>query len=84
MIDKCSLLSAELLSEIDAALCFAKEVADEWFGGITVIFAGDFFQYPPVLNRNEWKQILNMRLQSRICARVNAPLMTSISLIAAS
>ena len=48
MIDECSLLSAELLSEINAALRFAKEVADEWFGGITVIFAGDFFQYPPV------------------------------------
>ena len=48
MIDECSLLSAELLSEIDAALRFSKEVADEWFGGITVIFAGDFFQYPPV------------------------------------
>ena len=48
MIDECSLLSAELLSEIDAALCFAKEVAGQWFGGITVIFACDFFQYPPV------------------------------------
>ena len=46
MIDECSLLSAELLSEIDAALRFAKEVADQWFGGITVIFAGDFFSIP--------------------------------------
>lgn len=48
MIDECSLLSAELLSEIDAALCFVKEVPDEWFGGITIIFAGDFFQFTPV------------------------------------
>jgi hypothetical protein len=48
MIDECSLLSAELLSEIDAALRFAKENPNEWFGGITVIFAGDFYQYPPV------------------------------------
>jgi hypothetical protein len=48
MIDECSLLSAELLSQIDAALRFAKENPDEWFGGITVIFAGDLYQYPPV------------------------------------
>ena len=48
MIDECSLLSAELLSEIDAALRFAKETPNEWFGGIMVIFAGDFYQYPPV------------------------------------
>ena len=48
MIDECSLLSAELLSEIDAALRFAKETPHEWFGGIIVIFAGDFYQYPPV------------------------------------
>ena len=48
MIDEFSLLSAELLSEIDAALRFAKETPNEWFGGIMVIFAGDFYQYPPV------------------------------------
>ena len=48
MIDECSLLSAELLSEIDAALQFAKETPDKWFGNIIVIFAGDFYQYPPV------------------------------------
>lgn len=59
MIDECSLLSAELLSEIDAALRFAKEVPDEWFGGITVIFAGDFFQYPPVCATPLYNPITN-------------------------
>jgi len=29
-------------------LCYATEHPDEWFGGISVIFAGDFFQYPPI------------------------------------
>ena len=48
MIDKCSLLSAELLSEINTALRFAKERPHEWFGGVIVIFTSDFFQYPPV------------------------------------
>lgn len=48
MIDESSLLSAELISEIDAALMFAKEQPNVWFGGIIVICAGNFFQYPPV------------------------------------
>lgn len=48
LIDEISLTSAQLLCEIDYALRFAKEKPDDWFGGITVIFAGDFYQYPPV------------------------------------
>ncbi|KAF7770959.1 hypothetical protein Agabi119p4_6933 [Agaricus bisporus var. burnettii] len=48
LIDEISLTSAQLLCEIDQALRFAKERRDEWFGGITVVFAGDFYQYPPV------------------------------------
>jgi hypothetical protein len=48
LIDEASLLSAELLSEIDSALRYAKEKPNDWFGGINVIFSGDFYQYPPV------------------------------------
>jgi hypothetical protein len=47
-IDEMSLLGAQLLCQIDHALRFAKENPNEWFGGINVIFAGDFYQYPPV------------------------------------
>jgi PIF1-like helicase len=47
-IDEISLVSAQLLCEIDHALRFAKERPNEWFGDIHVIFAGDFFQFPPV------------------------------------
>lgn len=47
-IDEVSLISAQLLCEIDHALRYAKEKFDVWFGGIHVIFAGDFYQYPPV------------------------------------
>ena len=43
-----NLFLTELLSQIDAALRFAKEKPNDWFGGIIVIFAGDFYQYPPV------------------------------------
>jgi hypothetical protein len=48
MLNECSLSRAEIISEIDSALQFAKEKPDQWFGGITVIFTGDFYQYPPV------------------------------------
>ncbi|KIM66485.1 hypothetical protein SCLCIDRAFT_110469 [Scleroderma citrinum Foug A] len=48
LIDETSLLSLQLLAEIDHALCFAKEKLDIWFGGIAIIFSGDLFQYPPV------------------------------------
>ena len=47
-IDEYSLVGAQLLCQIDHALRFAKENPDEWFGGINIIFAGDFYQYPPV------------------------------------
>ena len=48
LVDECSLVECELMSELDSALHFSKEKPDQWFGGITVIFAGDFSQYPPV------------------------------------
>jgi hypothetical protein len=48
LIDEVSLLSEQLLSEIDHALRYAKEKTDEWFRGINFILAGEFYQYPPV------------------------------------
>ena len=47
-LDEFSLLSEQLLCELDHALRYATERPNEWFGGLSVIFAGDFFQYPPV------------------------------------
>jgi hypothetical protein len=41
-------MSCELNSEVDVALRFAKEKPDLQYGGIMVIFAGDFYQYAPV------------------------------------
>ena len=46
MIDEVS-LSQEILAEIDHALRYAKG-NNLFFGGIIIIFAGDFYQYPPV------------------------------------
>jgi hypothetical protein len=47
-IDEVSMVSQQLICEIDHALRYATERPDEWFGGICVIFAGDFCQYPPI------------------------------------
>jgi hypothetical protein len=48
LVDEVSLVSCELMSELYSALHFVKEKPDQWFGGIMVIFAGEFYQYPPV------------------------------------
>jgi hypothetical protein len=48
LIDKVSLLSLQLLAQIDHALRYVKEKPDQWFGGVHLIFAGDFYQFPPV------------------------------------
>lgn len=47
LIDEVSLLSLQLLCDLDHALRAAKE-QNYVFGGMTVIFGGDFYQYPPV------------------------------------
>jgi hypothetical protein len=49
LIDESSMLSEQLLCEVDQALRYAKENPNEWFGGIIMIFARDFFQFPPVM-----------------------------------
>lgn len=48
LVDESSLLSLQLIAQIDHALRFAKERPDVWFGGVALIFAGDLYQYPPV------------------------------------
>ncbi|KAF5335017.1 hypothetical protein D9758_016196 [Tetrapyrgos nigripes] len=47
-IDEVSLMDAGLFAEIDAALRFATENYDEYFGGIFLVITGDFNQLPPV------------------------------------
>jgi ATP-dependent exoDNAse (exonuclease V) alpha subunit len=47
IIDEVSLLGQQLLAEIDHALRYAKN-NNEYFGGVIIIFTGDFFQFPPV------------------------------------
>ncbi|KAJ3537287.1 hypothetical protein NM688_g6714 [Phlebia brevispora] len=46
-VDEVSMIGCEMLGEINEALILAKGV-DEPFGGVHVVFAGDFAQLPPV------------------------------------
>ncbi|KAF9779877.1 hypothetical protein BJ322DRAFT_975897, partial [Thelephora terrestris] len=42
----------------------AKENENEWFGGINIIFAGDFYQYPPVGSKPLYTPIQSKAPQS--------------------
>ncbi len=52
IIDEISMLDARTLSAVDAA-CRALRRREEPFGGIQVLFVGDFFQLPPVARDGE-------------------------------
>lgn len=47
IIDEVSMIGCEMLFQIHEALCVAKSTSAP-FGGINIIFAGDFAQLPPI------------------------------------
>lgn len=51
IIDEVSMLSPETLSMVDL-VCREVKGNDDAFGGLQVIFVGDFFQLPPVVKAN--------------------------------
>lgn len=50
IIEEVSMLTPETLSMVDAVYRKIKEI-QEPFGGVQVVFVGDFFQLPPVVKR---------------------------------
>lgn len=50
VIDEVSMLSAETLLMVDA-VCREVRRSSESFGGLQVVFVGDFFQLPPVIKK---------------------------------
>jgi len=56
-INEVSMISCKFMLKIHQALCIAKE-NNKPFGGINIIFAGDFAQLPPVAN-------------TRFCSKLN-------------
>lgn len=58
IIDEISMIDADTLNMVDRVLRYAHNfMADQAFGGIQVIFVGDFFQLPPVADRNSKKKV---------------------------
>lgn len=51
IIDEVSMLSPTTLSMVDA-VCREVYGSSKPFGGIQVVFVGDFFQLPPIIDRN--------------------------------
>jgi len=55
VIDEISMLSASTLNCVDQ-VCKLFKRSDLPFGGIQVIFSGDFFQLPPIEKKNDFQQ----------------------------
>jgi hypothetical protein len=54
IIDEVSMLRADMLDAIDTVLRHVRQQAGP-FGGVQVVYIGDLFQLPPVVNREEWQ-----------------------------
>ncbi|MDB5225990.1 MAG: family ATPase [Bacteroidota bacterium] len=55
IIDEVSMLRCDTLDCIDTILRTVRKNQSEPFGGVQVLFIGDLFQLPPVVNDEEWK-----------------------------
>ena len=67
LVNEISLVGAQLLCDLDLILRCVREV-DDWFGGLNIIFAGDFFQLPPVQATPLYKPISPTRRKGPVDA----------------
>lgn len=54
VIDEVSMLRADMLDAIDVILRSYRRNHDVPFGGVQMLYIGDLFQLPPVVNQKEW------------------------------
>ncbi len=78
VIDEVSMLRCDVLEAIDAILRMVRKKEQEPFGGLQLLFIGDLFQLPPVVNREEW-QLMNSYYDSPFF--FDAPVFKSLDLI---
>lgn len=57
IIDEISMLSAETLSMVDMVCREVRRSPDSPFGGLQVVFVGDFFQLPPITENRESSKV---------------------------
>lgn len=65
IIDEISMLPSYFLSNLDFLLRFVRK-NEEAFGGVQVVFVGDFMQLPPVVKKDE-KNLLGKPLDGSYC-----------------
>ena len=58
VIDEVSMVRADMLDAIDTILRHFRRQPLLPFGGVQVLYIGDLFQLPPVVNHEEWDGIL--------------------------
>ena len=59
IIDEVSMVRADLMDGIDYSLRLNRDKLNEPFGGVQMLFFGDLFQLPPVVNDKELQDYLN-------------------------
>ncbi len=55
IIDEVSMVRSDLLDAVDAVLKYVRKKPYAPFGGVQMLFIGDLFQLPPVVNQQEWR-----------------------------
>lgn len=67
IVDEVSFLSGFFLVVVDLLLRAARGKPDQAFGGIQMVFAGDYFQLPPVWTRDsQWDKLFSFEVFSTI------------------
>jgi PIF1-like helicase/Helix-turn-helix domain/Helicase len=64
IIDEISMVRADMLDAVDAILRHFRHEPLVPFGGVQVLYIGDLFQLPPVVNREEWENALSQHYKS--------------------
>lgn len=64
VIDEVSMVRADMLDAIDTILRHFRRQPLVPFGGVQVLYIGDLFQLPPVVNNSEWDGILRHHYSS--------------------
>jgi len=59
IIDEVSMVRADMLDAVDTILRYFRQQPLVPFGGLQVLYIGDLFQLPPVVNNNEWENVLS-------------------------
>ncbi|WP_207495132.1 helix-turn-helix domain-containing protein [Aridibaculum aurantiacum] len=63
VIDEVSMVRADLLDAVDTVLRHVRRKPHLPFGGVQMVYIGDLYQLPPVVNNTEW-EILNQHYNS--------------------